>query len=84
MSASSAIAREWDFKLPIAALVCTRRGDFLAAALGDGSLRLMAMRREMLTLIDRRNAIGGREECLSARRLKQDSRSLHQKRPLYA
>lgn len=51
---------------------------------GDGSLRLMAMRREMLTLIDRRNAIGGREECLSARRLKQDSRSLHQKRPLYA
>ena len=47
-----------------------------------GSLRLMAMRREMLALIDRRNAMGGREECLGVRRLKQDARSLRQKEPL--
>jgi hypothetical protein len=47
-----------------------------------GSLRLMAMRREMLALIERRNTMGGREECPGARRLKQESRSLQQKRPL--
>jgi hypothetical protein len=44
----------------------------------DGALQLMAMRREMVALIERRNAMGGREECLGARRLKPDCRSLRQ------
>src|ERR1700742_3356751 len=39
MPQSSAIARLWDFKLPIAGLAINRRGDWVAAALGDGSLR---------------------------------------------
>jgi hypothetical protein len=43
----------------------------------DGALRLMAMRREMLTLIERRNAMGGREECAATRRFKLAPRSLH-------
>ncbi len=42
----------------------------------DGSLRLMAMRGDMLELISRRNATGGREEGLGvAHRLKPDYRS---------
>jgi hypothetical protein len=49
----------------------------------SGSLRLMAMRREMLALIDRRNAMGGREECLGARRFKPDVRSLRERAPLH-
>jgi hypothetical protein len=48
----------------------------------SGSLRLMAMRREMLALIDRRNAMGGREECFGARRFKPDARSLRERAPL--
>jgi WD40 repeat protein len=37
----SAIARAWDFKIPIGALALNRNGDWVAAALGDGSLRLL-------------------------------------------
>ncbi len=41
-----------------------------------GSLRLMAMRGEILELISRRNAMGGREEGLGVvHRLKPDYRS---------
>ncbi len=40
----SAIAREWDFKLPISALALNRNGDWVAAAMGDGSLRLLLAR----------------------------------------
>ena len=36
----SAIAREWDFKIPVSALTLNRVGDWVAAALGDGSVRL--------------------------------------------
>jgi hypothetical protein len=49
----------------------------------DGALRLMAMRREMLTLIERRNAMGGREECPAARRFKPAPRSLHHDKPTF-
>jgi hypothetical protein len=48
-----------------------------------GALRLMAMRRDMLALIDRRNAMGGREECPGAPHLKLHPRSLRQKAPLH-
>jgi hypothetical protein len=44
----------------------------------EAALRLLAMRREMLSLIDRRNALGGREECPGARRVKHEPRSLRQ------
>ncbi|NBO19813.1 MAG: WD40 repeat domain-containing protein, partial [Proteobacteria bacterium] len=37
----SAIAHQWDFKLPINALMVNRHGDWLAAALADGSFRLL-------------------------------------------
>src|ERR1700748_2947561 len=47
----------------------------------NAALRLMAMRREMLALIDRRNAMGGREECPSVRPFKQEPRSLGNQRP---
>lgn len=41
MAQPSAIAREWDFKAPIHALALNRNGDWVAAALGDGSMRLL-------------------------------------------
>ena len=37
----SAIARQWNFGFPVIALTCNRRGDWVAAALGDGSVRLL-------------------------------------------
>ena len=37
---ASAIAREWKFDAPVIALTVNRNGDYVAAALGDGSLRL--------------------------------------------
>ena len=44
MATPSSIARQWDFGLPIASLVINRRGDWMAAALGDGSLRMLPAR----------------------------------------
>jgi WD40 repeat protein len=41
MAQPSAIARAWDFKMPIGALALNRNGDWVAAALGDGSMRLL-------------------------------------------
>ncbi|MGE3623987.1 MAG: WD40 repeat domain-containing protein [Bdellovibrionales bacterium] len=41
MSRSSAIHRQWNFNVPIVALAINRRGDWMAAAMGDGSLRLL-------------------------------------------
>lgn len=37
----SAIFRQWDFNVPIVALCVNRNGDWLAATLADGSLRLL-------------------------------------------
>jgi WD40 repeat protein len=37
----SAVAKQWDFKVPIASLAINRRGNWVAVALGDGSLRLL-------------------------------------------
>ena len=41
MPRASAIARQWNFRLPITALAVNRRGDAVLAALGDGSFRLL-------------------------------------------
>lgn len=41
MPKPSAIARAWDFKLPIHSLAINHRGDWVAAALGDGGFRLL-------------------------------------------
>lgn len=41
MAKPSAIAREWDFKTTISTLVVNRTGDWVAAALGDGTVRLL-------------------------------------------
>ena len=41
MAQPSAIARAWDFKLPINALALNRHGDWVAASFGDGSIRLL-------------------------------------------
>ncbi|MDX2027430.1 MAG: WD40 repeat domain-containing protein [Alphaproteobacteria bacterium] len=41
MPSPSAIARQWNFGLPVTALSANRNGDWMAAALGDGSLRLL-------------------------------------------
>jgi len=38
---ASAIEKQWNFVPPIAAFAINRRGDWIAAALGDGSLRLL-------------------------------------------
>jgi WD40 repeat protein len=38
---SSAIARQWNFNLPVAGFAINRNGDCVAIALGDGSLRLL-------------------------------------------
>lgn len=40
MPQPSAIAREWNLNLPVGALTLNRNGDWVAAALGDGSMRL--------------------------------------------
>jgi WD40 repeat protein len=37
----SAIERQWNFDLPLTSLAVNRRGDWIAGALGDGSLRLL-------------------------------------------
>jgi len=37
---SSAIHRQWNFNLPIVSLAINRRGDWVALAMGDGSVRL--------------------------------------------
>ncbi|HEU0118805.1 MAG TPA: WD40 repeat domain-containing protein [Alphaproteobacteria bacterium] len=42
MPAVSAIHRQWDLKLPITSLVSNRAGTWVAASMGDGSLRLLA------------------------------------------
>ena len=41
MRSKSAIFREWNFNLPVVSLTTNRNGDWLAVALGDGSLRLL-------------------------------------------
>lgn len=41
MAQPSAIARTWDFKMPVTALTLNRNGDWVAAAFGDGSMRLL-------------------------------------------
>lgn len=41
MAQPSAIAREWDFKAPVSALTINRNGDWIAAAVGDGTVRLL-------------------------------------------
>jgi len=41
MPQPSAIAREWNFNVPVTALAVNRHGDWVAAAMGDGSLRLL-------------------------------------------
>lgn len=38
----SAIARQWNFNIPITGLTTNRRGDWVAASLGDGSFRFVA------------------------------------------
>jgi len=38
---SSAVAKQWDFKVPIASLAINRRGDWVAVALGNGSLQFL-------------------------------------------
>ena len=39
MASSSAIARQWNFDLPITSLCANRKGDWVAATMGDGSAR---------------------------------------------
>jgi WD40 repeat protein len=46
MNPNSAIARHWDFSLPIASLAINRKGDWIALAMGDGSLRLLPANEE--------------------------------------
>jgi WD40 repeat protein len=41
MAASPAIERQWNFGAPIASLCVNRNGDWLAAAMGDGTLNLL-------------------------------------------
>jgi len=44
---NSAIAQQWDFKLPITALSTNRNGDWVAASMGDGSMRFLAAHEEV-------------------------------------
>jgi len=46
MSKVSALFRQWNFNLPISALVANRRGDWIMAALGDGSVRSLPAHQE--------------------------------------
>jgi WD40 repeat protein len=41
MPSKDAVLRQWNFNLPIAALVVNRNGDWVAAAMADGSMRLL-------------------------------------------
>jgi WD40 repeat protein len=41
MPAFSAIFRQWNFNLPIASLAVTANGEWIAAAMGDGSFRFL-------------------------------------------
>ncbi len=41
MRPASAIARQWDFRVSVTAIACNRRGNWIAATLGDGSVRLL-------------------------------------------
>lgn len=41
MNPKSAIAREWKLGVPVLSMVCNRRGDWVAAALSDGSVALL-------------------------------------------
>lgn len=41
MPSSPAVERQWNFGVPIASLCVNRNGDWVAAAMGDGSLRLL-------------------------------------------
>jgi len=41
MPTASAIHRQWNFNLPIVSLATNRNGDWIAAGMGDGSLRLL-------------------------------------------
>jgi WD40 repeat protein len=41
MPSSSAIAKQWNFSLPLLSLAVNRRGDVAAVALGDGSARFL-------------------------------------------
>lgn len=44
---SSAVARQWNFNIPITALTANRNGDWVAAALSDGSLRFLAAHEDV-------------------------------------
>lgn len=44
---TSAVARQWNFNIPITSLITNRNGDWVAAALGDGSLRFLAAHEEV-------------------------------------
>ena len=46
MGASSAIHRQWNMGVSVTALTVNRNGDCVAAALGDGSVRLLAAHAE--------------------------------------
>lgn len=46
MSLSPAIARQWNFNIPIASLCINHNGSWIAAAMGDGSLRLLPANEE--------------------------------------
>lgn len=49
MPAPSAIAQQWNFNLPATALAINRRGDWVAVALSDGSLRLLPANADAAT-----------------------------------
>jgi WD40 repeat protein len=46
MAQLSAIAREWNLNVPVSALALNRNGNWVAAALGDGTLRLFPAHAE--------------------------------------
>jgi WD40 repeat protein len=46
MPQSSAIARQWNFSVPVTSLAMNRRGDAVAVALGDGSARFFPARED--------------------------------------
>jgi WD40 repeat protein len=49
MNSSSAIARHWEFALPIASFAINYNGDWVALALGDGSVRLLPASQDAKT-----------------------------------
>jgi WD40 repeat protein len=41
MPSSSAIARQWNFNIPVVSLAANRKGNWVAAAMADGSMRFL-------------------------------------------